>query len=362
MSEVRELAESVFEKSATAGTELDTALWAALEETGLARLTLPEGAGGSGAAYADAAEVLQAAGEHAARVPLVETDLLAGWLLHAHGLAVPGGPLTAVAADLGSDGTLARVPWARGAAGIVVLTPAEVLLLPADGLEVDGGTNLAEEPRDTVRVTADPSARADAVPGTGAEFRLRAALGRAQLLAGAARGALERTVRYAGERVQFGRPIGRFQAVQQQLALAASEVAASSAAATAAAATVDGPGSARRRPRSRWPRRRRGRARRRARWPGSPTRCTGRSGSPASTTCGCSRPGCGRGATRTAPTRTGRPSWAPRSSRPGRRRCGRWSPAPPERWEMRTHPGTLRPCCCPRCCRSASSAPGWRPR
>ncbi|GEC17995.1 acyl-CoA dehydrogenase [Pseudonocardia hydrocarbonoxydans] len=239
MSEVRELAESVFEKSATAGTELDTALWAALEETGLARLTLPEGAGGSGAAYADAAEVLQAAGEHAARVPLVETDLLAGWLLHAHGLAVPGGPLTAVAADLGSDGTLARVPWARGAAGIVVLTPAEVLLLPADGLEVDGGTNLAEEPRDTVRVTADPSARADAVPGTGAEFRLRAALGRAQLLAGAARGALERTVRYAGERVQFGRPIGRFQAVQQQLALAASEVAASGAAAAAAAATVD---------------------------------------------------------------------------------------------------------------------------
>jgi acyl-CoA dehydrogenase len=53
-------------------------------------------------------------------------------------------------------------------------------------------------------------------------------------------------VRYAGERIQFGRPIGRFQAVQQQLALAAAEVAAASAAAEAAArvATGDGIGAA----------------------------------------------------------------------------------------------------------------------
>lgn len=240
MSEILELAGSVFEGSATAGTELDTALWKALEETGLARLTLPEAAGGSGAGYADAAQVLQAAGAHAARVPLVETDLLAGWLLHAHGLALPDGPLTAVAADdPGPGGTLARVPWARGAAAVVVLTPSQVLLLPADGLEITGGANLAEEPRDAVRVTGSASARAAAAPGAAAELRLRAALGRAQLLAGAARGALAATVRYAGERVQFGRPIGRFQAVQQQLALAAAEVAASGAAASSAAAAAD---------------------------------------------------------------------------------------------------------------------------
>ncbi|MDN5933713.1 MAG: acyl-CoA dehydrogenase family protein, partial [Pseudonocardia sp.] len=62
MSDVLDLAESVFAGSATAGTELDTALWKALEETGLARLTLPEAAGGSGAGLTDAAEVLQAAG------------------------------------------------------------------------------------------------------------------------------------------------------------------------------------------------------------------------------------------------------------------------------------------------------------
>ncbi|MBW0115564.1 acyl-CoA dehydrogenase family protein [Pseudonocardia abyssalis] len=236
MSEVLELAESVLSGSSSTGTDLDAALWRALEETGLARLTLAEAAGGSGASFADAAEVLQATGAHAARVPLVETDLLAGWLLHSHGIAVPDGPLTAVAAD---GDTLTRVAWAREVAGIVVLTPSEVLLLTVDGLEITAGANLAEEPRDTVTRPEVVAARADLAPGAAAEFRLRAALGRAQLLAGAARGALARTVRYAGERVQFGRPIGKFQAVQQQLALAASEVAASGAAASAAAATAD---------------------------------------------------------------------------------------------------------------------------
>jgi acyl-CoA dehydrogenase len=243
MSEVLELAESVFAGSATTGTELDTALWKALEETGLARLTLSEAAGGSGAGLTDAAEVLQAAGAHAARVPLVETDLLAGWLLHSHGLAVPDGPLTAVAGELSVDGTvngeLARVPWARDVAGIVVLAPSHVVLVAPDQVRITPGANLAEEPRDTVRVSGPVAGLADATPGAAAELRLRAALGRAQLLAGAARGALARTVQYAGERVQFGRPIGKFQAVQQQLALAAAEVAAAGAAASAAADTAE---------------------------------------------------------------------------------------------------------------------------
>jgi acyl-CoA dehydrogenase len=243
MSEVLELAESVFAGSATAGTELDTALWKALEETGLARLTLPEAAGGSEAGLPDAAEVLQAAGAHVARVPLVETDLLAGWLLHSHGLAVPDGPLTAVAGELGVDGTvtgeLARVPWARDVAGIVVLTPSHVVLLAPDQVRITPGANLAEEPRDTVTVSGPVAELADAASGAASELRLRAALGRAQLLAGAARGALARTVQYAGERVQFGRPIGRFQAVQQQLALAAAEVAAAGVAASAAASTAE---------------------------------------------------------------------------------------------------------------------------
>ena len=247
MNELAELAESVFAEASTEGTGFDTELWKTLEETGLARVTLPADAGGSEGSFADAAVVLAAAGAHAARVPLVETDLLGGWLLHAAGISVPDGPLTTVAGDLSVSGEtvrggLRRVPWAGSASGIVVLTPAHVVLVGRGARTVTAGTNVAEEPRDTVTVDGTAQAVAPAPPGAAEELRLRAALGRAQLLAGAARGALAASVRYAQERVQFGRPIGRFQAVQQQLALAAAEVAAASAAASSAAraATADG--------------------------------------------------------------------------------------------------------------------------
>ena len=244
-TELAELAESVFGAAAGAGSGFDAALWQTLDETGLARLTLPADAGGGAATFADAAVVLDAAGAHAARVPLVETDLQAGWLLHTAGIALPDGPLTLAAGDLDIDrtlaraaGTLHRVPWARAAAGVVLLAGDHVLLFDRAGLTVTDGANLAEEPRD--RLTVDGAITASSVgEHVGAELRLRGALGRACLLAGAARGALTRSVRYAGERVQFGRPIGRFQAVQQQLALAAAEVAAASAAARSAAAAAD---------------------------------------------------------------------------------------------------------------------------
>jgi acyl-CoA dehydrogenase len=245
-TELQELAGSVFGDAASSGTGFDAGLWRTLEETGLARLTLPAEAGGSEGTLRDAAVVLVAAGAHAARVPLVETDLLAGWLLHTADVPLPDGPLTAVAGGLEVDGTtvrgeLRRVPWARDAAGVAVLAGAHVVLLGPDAVTVAEGRNLAEEPRDTVTVDG-PATVVPAPDGAAAELRLRAALGRALLLAGAARGALAATVRYAGERVQFGRPIGRFQAVQQQLALAAGEVAAASAAASAATgvAAADG--------------------------------------------------------------------------------------------------------------------------
>ncbi len=239
-AELLELAESVFGDAASSDTGFDAGLWRTLEDTGLARLTLPADAGGSEASLEDSAVVLTAAGAHAARVPLVETDLLAGWLLHAAGVPLPDGPLTAVAGVLEVDGTtvrgeLSRVPWASAAAGVAVLSGPHVVLLEPGAFVLAEGANLAEEPRDTVTVDGSAAAVVAAPDGAAAELRLRAALGRAQLLAGAARGALAATVRYAGERVQFGRPIGRFQAVQQQVALAAGEVAAASAAASAAA-------------------------------------------------------------------------------------------------------------------------------
>jgi len=323
-TELTELAESIFADAASSDTGFDAKLWKTLDDTGLARLTLPADSGGSEASFADSAIVLTAAGAHAARVPLVETDLQAGWLLTSAGIPIPDGPLTVATGDLDiartherASGTLRRVPWARSAS-VVMLAGDSVLLFDPAGLTVadgagvlvpgearGGGANLAEEPRDTVTVDGVVTA-ASIGDHAGTELRLRGALGRACLLAGAARGALAASVQYAGERVQFGRPIGKFQAIQQQLALAAAEVAAAWAAAAPA--------------RSRRPRH--ARPRRPGRWPGSPTRCTGRSASPASTTCGWSPPGCGPGGTRTAPRRSGT-TWSGRWRwRPVRKACG----------------------------------------
>jgi alkylation response protein AidB-like acyl-CoA dehydrogenase len=70
-------------------------------------------------------------------------------------------------------------------------------------------------------------------------LKLRGALARALLMAGALEGALELAVRYAQERTQFGRRIGQFQAIQQELARFAGEVAAAVAAALSAAGTME---------------------------------------------------------------------------------------------------------------------------
>jgi acyl-CoA dehydrogenase len=59
------------------------------------------------------------------------------------------------------------------------------------------------------------------------------------MMSGAMQWTLEQSVHYAQDRVQFGKPIGRNQALQQSLALLAGEVAASRMAAQAACADLD---------------------------------------------------------------------------------------------------------------------------
>jgi acyl-CoA dehydrogenase len=224
------------------------ALWDALEESGLPLTWVPEQFGGAGAALADGFAVLRVAGRFAAPVPLAET-LMAGWLLARAGIAVPGGPMTVapVHADgrivLNADGTLAgrarRVPFARHAGYIAVLArrghEPVMVLVAAARLPISQSTSIAGEPRDDVAFdgavpdTVRPAAvEQDLFVGFGAAVRL-------QQIAGALEKILEQSVQYALDRVQFGRPIAKFQAVQHNLAILAGEVAAAGAAADAAA-------------------------------------------------------------------------------------------------------------------------------
>jgi acyl-CoA dehydrogenase len=217
-----------------------------LSEAGLLALALPEPDGGGW--LAAAAAVTRLSGELAVAGGYADSALVAGPLLSAAGLDVADGWLAAGAVEgevrrdgdrLRIDGEAGRVAWANGADQLVIVvrTGDEDLLARVATAEatITPGRNLAGESRDSVRLSASIGAGDWAVlPGASAELHARGALGRAAAMTGAATGALAYTVTYAGEREQFGRPIGRFQVVQHFVAELAVEVEAMTAATAAA--------------------------------------------------------------------------------------------------------------------------------
>jgi acyl-CoA dehydrogenase len=230
-------------------------LWRALNEAGFPdALAAGAEAPGNLAGMQTAAAILREAGRHAAPVPLAET-MLARWLLAGAGIKAPEAPLALapVARDGGftlkREGTGSRligraagVPWAREAAGIVVVADGQVALVAPTAVEIRPGTSYAGEPRDDLSIDAAVEAKPLAAGVDAALVYRLGALTRAVLMAGALDEVLALTVQYANDRVQFGRPIAKFQAIQQQLAVLAEQVAASGVIAAGAAEVAAGKG------------------------------------------------------------------------------------------------------------------------
>lgn len=239
--------------------EWPAALWQALEDSGLPQMMMSEEAGGSGASLSDACTVIRAAGHHAVPVPLAET-ILATWLLSVAGLPVTAGPLTIapvvgdgrISLSRASDGwtisgRLHRVPWARNARQAVIIAHTNqgpmIAAVPVDNGALTPAENLAGEPRDgldldQVKLSADQVSQAP--DGIDAEaLRLLGALTRVALMAGGLDKALNLSVEYVTNRNQFGRPLAKFQVIQQYMARMAAEVAAAGAAMHAAVAAVE---------------------------------------------------------------------------------------------------------------------------
>ena len=252
------------EREQGAATEAGWApeLWDALVEAGLPWLGVPEPRGGAGGSVRDAAALLRLLGRRAAPVPVPEAGL-AGWLLASAGFDVPrahvavGGwhPRDEVRlrrADGGwsLDARLHRVAWAGEAAQLVLLAWAEeawrVVVVPTAGVTITEGRSLAGERRDLVVASgAAVETAAEAPAGVDVQgLWLRGAFTRAVLLAGAMERIAEQTIDYANGREQFGRPISRFQAVQQHLVRLSSEAALAGMAADVAAEALErGPGA-----------------------------------------------------------------------------------------------------------------------
>jgi len=236
-------------ESAEAG-EWPLALWQALEEVGVTRAALPETAGGAGIEFEDAMFALRRSAYHGVPLPLAET-MLAGRMLAAAGVDVPEGALT-VAPVLGDDalsfaqdavgatvsGTARRVPW--GNACVHAMVAGEFEGREVVGLVLTAGAagpvekNLAGEPRALLSFDRTPLIAFAELKGARARLMAEGALYRSVQMAGALERILESSLQYANERVQFGRPIAKFQAIQHMLAVLAGHVAAASAAADAA--------------------------------------------------------------------------------------------------------------------------------
>lgn len=250
-------------EKAEAGAPQDL-LWQAIEENGLPRVLVPEDQGGVGGGWAEAEVVIRAAGKYLAPVPLVES-ILAGWLLSNAQLDMPSGLLSIapVRSDeiltISRDGTgfritgsVTRVPWGRSVAHLAVFGRLDgkadgdpyVALVSAEAWSVTlEDRNIAAEPRDSLHFNGQVVAAA-LLPKHLDPERLFAfgAMARAAQIAGALEMALEQSVQYANDRSQFGTPIGKFQAVQQELARMAGEVAAAGAAVENASRAADRPG------------------------------------------------------------------------------------------------------------------------
>jgi acyl-CoA dehydrogenase len=228
------------------------ALWNTLEESGLALTWVPDTHGGAGAELADGFGVLRVAGEFAAPVPLAET-LMAGFLLARAGLYAPEGPMTVAPIhaldrlELDGDGRLhgvARdIPFARWTRHIAVLARRGdedcVALVATEDVTIEPGQTLAGEACD--RVSFNGATPREIAVAKGLDVQALAALGatvRSVQMSGALKRCLDQALLHAVDRVQFGRPIGNFQAIQHSLAQFAGEVAAAIAAADSAAEAI----------------------------------------------------------------------------------------------------------------------------
>ena len=240
------------------------ALWQQVVDQGLTLALASEAAGGIGATWADVYPILRGVGHWQVPLPLAET-LIAAQLLSLAGLEIPDGPIALIeedtagqfsvsqtAAGLQLSGTAQRVAWASACRwALISLLPTAVQatgrialvdLQHSANVQITAHRNPANEPCDTVRLD-NAAALAHAnnpLPALQRPLRTLGAIASGAMMVGAMEWLLAQSVQYASDRVQFGKPIGKNQAIQQQLALLAGEVAAARVAAIVACADAPG--------------------------------------------------------------------------------------------------------------------------
>ncbi|MES2320802.1 MAG: acyl-CoA dehydrogenase family protein [Pseudomonadota bacterium] len=225
------------------------ALWQQVSEMGVVEALASDANGGSGLGWADIEAVVRTCGRHAAPIPLAET-MLAAWALSQAGLDRPEGAVAvsgavwtidAAGAVSGADSLIAWLPdcdhlllVARGADG------DHVCLFERAALPLQAAQTIERTPAASLVLAAQTPVRAARAAGIGALGLLPhlAAL-RCVQMAGLLDRMLALCVDYGNTRVQFGKPIGKFQAIQHMIAELAGHAAAAQVAGLYACRQID---------------------------------------------------------------------------------------------------------------------------
>lgn len=226
--------------------------WQQAVDSGLHNLLSPESLGGAGLAWTDAFALFWGLGYYRIPLPLAET-VIANHVLHAAGQDVTSERPIALLDEVGAarlqlhdaggrvvaQGSATGVHWARAAGTLLVGLPGGRVgswALDGPGVRIIPRVDVTQLPADTIVFEGAVAERVFPAPFNQLELPLRhlGALARAAMIVGAAEFALQESVQYAMDRVQFGKAIGKNQAIQQQLAQMAGQVAIARHAATLA--------------------------------------------------------------------------------------------------------------------------------
>jgi alkylation response protein AidB-like acyl-CoA dehydrogenase len=217
----------------------DHKLWAAMADQGWCAIAVPEAEGGIGLGWVEAAVLVEEVGRHVAPVPLAPQLLTLAALSGVSGQddlrerLLSGSAVGAVAwtarddvtvrdggrGGVGLTGRLGPVEGAAVADVLVVVVPDGVHLVDLEAV----GRPAAQPAMDLTRtlawvdLDATPAVRIGDSSAAAALGALGALATSAELLGGSGR-VLELATDYAKDRVQFGVPIGSFQAVKHRCA------------------------------------------------------------------------------------------------------------------------------------------------